>query len=105
MIGCPPRTTTSGLSEQSASSFSLSIAYHVCSIQLLSPNDTISMPVATTTPHPHLPPTELGRLSPWQETVRSHPLLNKGKDDALPESAAVVIVGSGMCGKLCMSLS
>lgn len=57
------------------------------------------MPIATTIPHPHLPPTELGVLSPWQETVRSHPLLNQGKDDELPESADVVIIGSGMCGE------
>ena len=56
-----------------------------------------AMPIATTKPHPHLP-VPLGVLSEWQRTVRDHPLLNSGKDDALPESADVVIVGSGMCG-------
>jgi hypothetical protein len=55
------------------------------------------MPIATTKSHPHLP-VPLGVLSEWQRTVREHPLLNSGKDDALPESADVVIVGSGMCG-------
>jgi hypothetical protein len=56
------------------------------------------MPVATSQPpHPHLP-VPLGVLSEWQRTVRDHPLLNCGKDDELPNSADVVIVGSGMCG-------
>lgn len=57
------------------------------------------MPIAVgQTPHPHLPPP-LGVLSEWQRTVRDHPLLNAGKDEPLPESADVVIVGSGMCGE------
>ena len=56
------------------------------------------MPIATPTPHPHLP-VPLGQLSVWQHTTRNHPLLNAGKDEELPEEADVVIVGSGMCGK------
>lgn len=56
------------------------------------------MPIATSQPaHPHLP-VPLGVLSEWQRTVRDHPLLNSGKEETLPESADVVIVGSGMCG-------
>lgn len=56
------------------------------------------MPVAVSAPpHPHLPPP-LGQLSPWQRSTRSHPLLNAGKDDPLPASADVIIIGSGMCG-------
>jgi hypothetical protein len=56
------------------------------------------MPIATGQPaHRHLP-VPLGVLSEWQRTVRDHSLLNSGKEDTLPESADVVIVGSGMCG-------
>jgi hypothetical protein len=86
----------------------LGIAYHLAPRPCNGESpllDSFDMPVATTVPHPHFPPTELGRLSPWQESVRSHPLLNKGKDDVLPETADVVIIGSGMCGMSMISLA
>jgi hypothetical protein len=51
--------------------------------------------------HPHLPVPLTGNLSVWQQTIRDDPLLNEGKDKALPAEADVVIVGSGMCGMLC----
>ena len=51
------------------------------------------------TPHPHLPPP-LGDLSVWQKSTRDHPLLNAGKDESLPQTADVVIIGSGMCGAM-----
>ncbi|WVQ62711.1 uncharacterized protein L199_000859 [Kwoniella botswanensis] len=58
------------------------------------------MPIAinnTPPPHPHLP-IPLGDLSVWQRSTRDHPLLNAGKDEPLPESADIVIIGSGLCG-------
>ena len=55
------------------------------------------MPIATRLPHPHLP-IPLGDLSVWQHSTRDHPLLNKGKDEAIPAEADVVVIGSGMCG-------
>ncbi|KAK4688190.1 hypothetical protein P7C73_g1922, partial [Tremellales sp. Uapishka_1] len=60
------------------------------------------MPIATApqTPHPHLPAKTLGVLSSWQRSTRDHPLLNKGKDDPLPEDADVVIIGSGLCSAM-----
>ncbi|WVQ79001.1 hypothetical protein IAT38_001093 [Cryptococcus sp. DSM 104549] len=37
-------------------------------------------------------------LSVWQKTTREDPLVNMGRDEPLPESADVVIIGSGLAG-------
>ncbi|WWD19838.1 hypothetical protein CI109_104305 [Kwoniella shandongensis] len=42
------------------------------------------------------PPT--WKLSEWQRTTRDDPLVNMGRDDALPERSEVVIIGSGLAG-------
>lgn len=41
----------------------------------------------------------MGVLSVWQRSTRDDPLVNMGKDDAIPKEADVVIIGSGLCGR------
>ncbi|ORY28201.1 FAD dependent oxidoreductase-domain-containing protein [Naematelia encephala] len=58
------------------------------------------MPIATPKVSPWgkevLPPT--WSLSAWQRSTREDPLVNRGRDEALPEFADVVIIGSGLSG-------
>ena len=56
------------------------------------------MPIATPTAPPSGLPVPLGALSPWQLSVREHPLLNANRDAPLPLDADVVVIGSGLCG-------
>ncbi|KAK8869484.1 hypothetical protein IAR55_000049 [Kwoniella newhampshirensis] len=37
-------------------------------------------------------------LSAWQRSTRDDPLINHGRDDPLPETADIVIIGSGISG-------
>ncbi|TYJ58943.1 hypothetical protein B9479_000377 [Cryptococcus floricola] len=43
-----------------------------------------------------LPPT--WTLSEWQQTTRSDPLVNWGRDDPIPDKVDIVVVGSGLAG-------
>ncbi|WVR09612.1 hypothetical protein IAU60_006684 [Kwoniella sp. DSM 27419] len=58
------------------------------------------MPIATPQPSPWgadiFPPE--WTLSEWQRTTRDDPVVNMGRGEALPESAEVVIIGSGLAG-------